>query len=365
MHWLAPLANMTRRCGMVNYCQTPLRTAPNKHYSESNFTTNSIFDKARGYWPIILENLGIDAAHLKNKHGSCPVCGGTDRFRFDNKGGSGSFYCNQCGPGYGFKLLQLYHGWGFAEALHRVAQVLGIASEAWRYTPSLLNITQQKQAGSKNENLEWRKKFLRATWLASKPLSNGDPVDCYLKSRGIVLTAFPSVLRYHPKLDYYSGDNICVSCHPAMVALITDKENKGVTLHRTYLGNACKADVEKPKKLMPPIRPKASLGGAIKLYEPTDGKLILAEGIETAFSLYIATGIPAWATVSALGLECVILPNTTTEIIIAVDNDESKRGQEAANILTEKLLSEGRKVKRVIPPRAGQDFNDLLLEGDL
>ena len=362
MHWSALLANTTKRCSMVNYGQAPLRTTPNQHYGDSNFTPNSIFDKAKGLWPMILENLGIDALYLKNKHGPCPVCSGKDRFRFDNKNGSGSFYCNQCGPGYGLKLLQLYHGWNFTEALNRVAQALDITSEFWRYTPST---TPSKNIVTKNEDFEWRKKILRATWLRSKPIRNGDSVDCYLKSRRIALTAFPSVLRHHPQLDYYSEDNRCTGCHPAMLALITDKENKGVTLHRTYLGNACKADVKKPKKLMPPLWPRASLGAAIKLYQPTDGTLALAEGIETALSIHIATGIPVWATGSAYGLENIILPLTIREIIIAVDNDESNRGQEAASILTEKLLSEGRRVKRVIPPKIGQDFNDLLLEDEL
>ena len=38
---------------MANYCQAPLRTTPNNDCSESNFTTNLIFDKARSYWPTI------------------------------------------------------------------------------------------------------------------------------------------------------------------------------------------------------------------------------------------------------------------------------------------------------------------------
>lgn len=51
-----------------------------------------------------------------------------------------------------------------------------------------------------------------------------------------------------------------------------------------------------------------------------------------------------------------------TEIIIAVDNDSSGRGQRAAIILSDRMLAEGRKVRRVMPPKIDSDFADLLLE---
>ena len=47
-------------------------------------------DRARGRWPGILTALGVPAKALRNRHGPCPVCGGKDRFRFDDKGGAGN-----------------------------------------------------------------------------------------------------------------------------------------------------------------------------------------------------------------------------------------------------------------------------------
>lgn len=38
---------------------------------------------ALGHWPRILPALGIQV--LKNRHQPCPVCGGSDRFRFDDR----------------------------------------------------------------------------------------------------------------------------------------------------------------------------------------------------------------------------------------------------------------------------------------
>ena len=53
--------------------------------------------QACGHWPRILPALGMKV--IKNRHQACPVCGGADRFRFDDKEGRGTWFCNQCGAG--------------------------------------------------------------------------------------------------------------------------------------------------------------------------------------------------------------------------------------------------------------------------
>ena len=75
---------------------------------------------ASGKWFFLLSSLGVDQNFLKNKHGPCPICGGKDRFRWDNKNGMGTFICNQCGSGDGYRLLEMYHGWDFYKALEEV-----------------------------------------------------------------------------------------------------------------------------------------------------------------------------------------------------------------------------------------------------
>ncbi len=102
-------------------------------------------------------------------------------------------------------------------------------------------------------------------------------------------------------------------------------------------------------------------GGAIRLYPLEAGKpLALAEGIETALAVHQATGWPVWACVSALGLERVELPAEAREVVIAADHD--KAGLEAANALARRLLSKGRKVRLAVPPKAGQDWLETLVE---
>lgn len=334
-----------------------------------NYKAKLLLERTKDLWPYILGYNGINASYLKNKHGPCPVCGGKDRFRFDNKQGNGTFFCNQCGAGNGIKLLALYRQCSFTDAIKIIAQILG--EEDLRQNCSskpkpiskilkeLPLINSEYQIN--HTELEKRRNQLKRIWRQAKSISLGDPVDCYLKNRGIRLNTFPSVLRYHPQLSYFENGKL-VGQFPAMLALIQNNCNESINIHRTYLSNGQKANVSAPKKLMSPIPSISSLGSAIKLYKPTSGKLAIAEGIETALAFNIATQLPIWAGMSAGGMERIILPPDVKEIIIASDNDASGRGQQAAYRLAKRLLAEGRTVKCVIPPITGEDFADMLLE---
>lgn len=346
---------------MTKKYQAPLGTAPNAKYSKNNFTIDLIKNKAKGRWLEILDSLGISPKYLINKHGPCPVCGGKDRFRFDNKDQCGTFFCNRCGAGDGFTLLQLFHGWDFKHVLDRVGRIIGMRPEDKSSGPQHISkILENLQIIKKVQNA---REVLNKTWKEARPVEKGDPVSTYLKARGIELNRFPCMLRYHPQLPYYDNGKF-LRKFPAMLGLVSDVNNHNVTIHRTYLGNNCKAHVSQPKKLMSPIRPGACQGAAIKLFEPLDGRLAVSEGIETAFSFHIKNQLPVWATISAVGMEKVILPPAASEIIIIVDNDKSGRGQKAAATLKKRLSAEGRKVKCVMPPKIGQDFNDVLLEAE-
>ena len=83
---------------------------------------------ARGRWPGILAALGVDPKFLKDQHGPCPICGGTDRFRYDDKE-NGCWFCNQCTKKGerpdGFSLLQKLHGWDFKRAAAEVDKIVG------------------------------------------------------------------------------------------------------------------------------------------------------------------------------------------------------------------------------------------------
>jgi len=247
-------------------------------------------------------------------------------------------------------------------AAKQVAYILGIQSEE-NYAPGpklIKHFIEQTNAKPNEETLIRRRKNLNLIWAQGKNIEIGDPVDCYLKARGIKLEVSLTALRFHPNLPYYD-DLAPLGEFPAMLALVRNHDGKAIALHRTYLGNGCKANVPTPKKIIS-SKPNILSGAAIRLFDPIDGKLAIAEGIETALAFYCAIQIPVWSTISAWGMENIILPVKIKEIIIAADNDISGRGQKASEILAKKLIAEGRTVKKVTPPKVGQDFNDLLLE---
>jgi putative DNA primase/helicase len=87
---------------------------------------------ARGRWPEILTGLGIDAAHLTNKHGPCPGCGGRDRFRFDDRDSRGTWICGGGGDpaaGDGFDLVAHVLGLDKRESFLLVARYLGLDTQ--------------------------------------------------------------------------------------------------------------------------------------------------------------------------------------------------------------------------------------------
>jgi hypothetical protein len=89
--------------------------------------------EAAGRWPAILSALGVPVESLSRRAGPCPGCGGSDRFRFDDREGTGSWFCNGAGDphyGDGFELLGHALGMSKGEALRAVGAHLGIQNTA-------------------------------------------------------------------------------------------------------------------------------------------------------------------------------------------------------------------------------------------
>ena len=89
---------------------------------------------ARGRWQGILSSLGgISEEFLQNDHGPCPLCGGTKRFRWDNRDDDGGGYCNDCGGPQqaggslsGIDLLLRAKGWDFKTGVRELERFLGM-----------------------------------------------------------------------------------------------------------------------------------------------------------------------------------------------------------------------------------------------
>jgi putative DNA primase/helicase len=316
-------------------------------------------DRIGASWPVVLEQLGIPAEHLVNRHGPCPACGGKDRYRFDNKHNRGNFFCNACGPGDGYQLLMRVHGWDFRTARDRVADAAGLSASAsvtpirpdtcpahgtgMRAPPSVCSIAQPT---SRVVSL-WRQRCA--------------PVDCdgaveYLANRRCWPLPPACALRAHPSVEYFVGARR-IGRYTALLAGVLDLAGELVTVHVTYLERGRKLTGQEPRKLLSPLT--GHTGCAVRLM-PLDGEVLgIAEGIETALSAAKIHRVPTWAALNAALLARFEPPAGIKRVVIFADRDTA--GLEAAAALMQRL--QGRvEFEMQLPPAPAKDWNDATQE---
>jgi putative DNA primase/helicase len=296
-------------------------------------------------WPAILEQLGIDGKYLRNKHGPCPVCGGKDRYRFDNKHARGGYFCNGCGAGDGFTLLQRVHGWDFKTARARVIEAAGlertpvtsIAVPRYRVDAPAIARPSGRVLRLKRE----------ACALADCP----DVIE-YLRGRALWPAAARTSLRAHAGLEYFE-EGRKVGRYPALLAAVRDIDGDLVTIHTTYLEAGRKLTAREPRKLLSPMNGRD--GCAVRLQRITGDVLGIAEGIESALSAGTLHGLPVWAALNTAMLAKFTPPAEVTRLVIFADPDDP--GLTAAERLTERLKD--RLTIELRTPADG-DWNDVL-----
>lgn len=308
--------------------------------------SKQLIDQAKGRWRSVLGALGIPETCLTGKKGPCPICGGKDRFRFDDKGGSGSFYCNQCGPGYGIHLLQKTLNVEYAVACRMIEGVIGrIPGDA------------DSAAATKRDSARASGTVkARDVWERASAVHQGSRVANYLKSRGAD-SPVPKVIRSVDRLLYLDEDGEFRGLLPAMVALIQDAERRPTGIHRTFLrgDGSDKAPVPVPRKILGTLPP----GSAVRLGELSTVAGI-AEGIETALAASSLFKVPVWAALTAGNLESWIPPEGVTDVHVFGDSDRNFAGQKAAYTLANRLAARRLKVTVHVPDHIGDDWNDVL-----
>lgn len=303
-------------------------------------------DRALGKWRGILTALGVPAKALTNRHGPCPICGGKDRFRFDDKGGRGTWICSRCGAGDGIDLVKKLLNVEFREAARLIEQHV-------RAAPTIRSHQSQTQ-----QTDEQKRASMIALWKRSQDVTLDDHAGRYLHNR-TGLTSFPPCLRYSPD-ERYTEPGSRPSWHPAMVAKVDPSDvavaqGERSALHRTYLDRfGGKANVVDPRKMLGAM----PSGAAVRLMEHQD-VLGIAEGIETALSASMLYQLPCWAALTAGLLEEWSPPSSVKTVFIFGDNDESNTGQAAAYNLARRLKVKGLAVSVEIPQVTGWDWNDV------
>lgn len=293
-------------------------------------------ERARGKWRGILLTLGVDENFLSAKHGPCPMCGGRDRYRWDNKDGSGSFYCSQCGAGDAIELLKRLKGWDFKAVVRAVDEIVG-GVPADRVKP--------------RTSPEQRQSMLTRLWESSMALVGGDPVCRYLASRDVLPDRLPTCLRYVERCPVPHGGGFAA----AMIAVVRGPDDVPVNIHRTFLAHPAPGE-KRMRAMMPGDLPD---GAAVRLAPVNGVRLGIGEGIETSLAAAKRFQVPTWAALNSAMLAKWEPPVGIEEVLIFGDCDPAFGGQAAAYAAAHRLAARRRlKVEVHIPQQVGRDWAD-------
>lgn len=260
---------------------------------------------ACGHWPRILPALGVPV--IRNRHQACPVCGGSDRFRFDDKEGRGTWFCNQCGAGDGLKLVEKVFGVTPSEAAGKVNAVTGTlppVAPADTATTDTGTDAARKAAAARASEL-----------MASARPATG---NAYLTRKGLAERECLTLTTTHKTggVSYRAGD-VVVPLHDDTGALVNVQLINADGEKRTLKGGQVK--------------------GACHITEgqkQAGKRLWIAEGYATALTVHHLTGetvMVALSSVNLLSLASLARrQHPACQIILAADRDLSGDGQTKA-----------------------------------
>lgn len=280
---------------------------------------------AAGFWPQLLPALGI-SIHASGRHGACPVCGGKDRFRFDNKDGRGTWHCNQCGAGDGLNLVEKALDVSTKEAAIKIADMLGVLPPI---SKALVNTVDKAVAHSEAA--------ARAQKLLAAAVSRTD--NAYLLSKGLHSTeglTLATGLRCGG-ISFAAGD---------LLVPLTNETGNVVNIQLISAAG--------DKRTLPDGQVK----GAYHLAgEPDSKTLWLTEGYATGLTVQRLTGQPVYVALSANNLPALAAQlrktNPDALMLIAADRDDNGTGQ-----LKAEEAAKACNGKAALPPETG-DWNDV------
>ena len=258
---------------------------------------------ARNQWGSIFPALGITVP-VRGKHGACPVCGGKDRFHFDDKEGRGTWICRQCEgkqAGDGLDLVCKATGKDNKAASLLVAQVLGL-SAGLDMAAIKANEDRAKQRAEQEQQREQAKRKAAAE-LAQTILNQCQPA------------------KDHP---YLVGKGLA-ECEAFILQAAVAGKAKGLLVVPLYnavgkLTTCQTIDDTGHKYLLSGGRKEGSFH-RIAGYEV----LAICEGYATGLSIHRATGFTVYCAIDAGNLravaEAVRAQHPHAEIILAADND--------------------------------------------
>ncbi|SEE66087.1 Toprim domain-containing protein [Rhizobiales bacterium GAS188] len=192
----------------------------------------------------------------------------------------------------------------------------------------------------------------RRLFAMSQPIA-GTVAETYLRKRGIMALHEAGALRFHPRCYYRPDAWSPTEIWPAMIAAVTDLDDKIIGVHRTWLdpSGRDKAPIDTPRRAMGELLGNATRFGVA-------GEVMAAgEGIETMLSLRcILPAMPMVAALSAAHLSAILFPAALRRLYIARDDDLAGDGAMAA--LVDRAQHSGIDAITLSPTLS--DFNDDL-----
>lgn len=283
--------------------------------------------QACGHWPRILPALGVKV--IKNRHQACPVCGGSDRFRFDDKEGRGTWFCNQCGAGDGLKLVEKVFGVNPSEAAQKVNAVTGSLSPV---DPEVIAAAEAGTEADRKAAAALAAKLMEKTRTATG--------NAYLSRKGFPDSECSMLTTTHKTggVTFHAGD-LTVPLYDDTGVLVNLQLINSDGLKRTLKGGQVK--------------------GACHIIEgqkQAGKRLWIAEGYATALTVHHLTGETVMVALSSVNLLSLASlahqKHPACQIVLAADRDLNGDGQTRAAAAAN--ASEG---IVALPPVFG-DWND-------
>lgn len=312
-------------------------TASTKGAASPRFVSD-VTNAAAGHWPELLAGIGIDVPR-RGKHGPCPACGGKDRFRLDDKGGRGTWICNQCGAGDGLDLVCRVFSTPPKEAAELIAPLVGLP--AGGLDPiERERLHQRQQANIERERKQaeqQRQKAARRAAAIAGDVAQG--VIPYLTAKGL---EWPQAT-INRTLIREGGENF-----PAGSLVIPLTNEAGELLN---------------VQLIRDDGTKRYLTGGQKAgaFHRIDGGELVAicEGYATGLSIHQATGASLYCAMDCGNLAAVAQiarrQHPKARILLCGDNDEHTQGNPGKTKAEQAAAAIGGLV--ALPPVAG-DWND-------
>lgn len=261
----------------------------------------------QGAWRQTLEGYGC---HLPSgrHHGPCPVCGGKDRFRFDDKDGRGTWFCSQCEPqsGGGLLLLARYLG---KPTIEIAKELLGQSHERSR-APVRIRASDDQIRKANHEQAR----------------------------RGAAMLLASAVMRQHPYMDRKGLAGEWLTNGDPIMGKEGIIEPESLLLVPAYKADGDGSALVNMQKITTDGTKRPLFGGDMtSVYHKLDGhtKCIgIAEGFATGVTVHRCTGATVYCAFNTGNLAAVAAwvasQHPGVSIVIFADNDEHGAGEKYA-----------------------------------